>query len=115
MVSTRRLLLINSILILLMIEVNGGYWICDWVGGRGWMYCSRGICNAFAGKRSILQENERDNSVQNEDGVYCLETDLCYSCRVINDHACRLMLEKQYDASSKSYRKAKRSNEDICS
>lgn len=102
-------------LILLIVQVHGGYWICDWVGGRGWMYCSRGVCNSFAGKRSISGENIDDTLLQNEDGVYCLEKNFCYSCRTIDGQACRLTLEKQYYPTAKSYSKMKRSDDDICS
>ena len=115
MTSSYRLLLINTIFIMLIIQINGGYWVCDWVGGRGWMYCSRGSCNTFLGKRSISTNDKHIGPIQNEDGTYCLDDNFCYTCQPIGENACRITLQKEYYPILKSHLNIKRGSEDICS
>lgn len=115
MISSYRILLINTILILFISQVNGGHWVCDWVNGRGWMYCSRGICNKFLGKRSVSMDDEQTSVLQNDDGSYCLDENFCYTCQPISNNACRLILNSQYFPLFKSYLFNKRSDKNICS
>jgi hypothetical protein len=114
MSSSYRTLLIKTILILLIIQINGGYWICDWVSGRGWLYCSRGICNTYAGKRSISMNDEQTGLLQNNDGTYCLDKKFCYICQPINNNACRITLQTENSPIFKPSVYKKRSNENIC-
>ena len=115
MTSSCRILLIKTILILLIVQIHGGYWVCDWVTGRGWMYCARGVCNSFLGKRSLTTDYEQTSPVQNTDGTYCVDKDLCYTCQPVNEHTCRIMLQREYVPILKSDLHTKRSDEDICS
>jgi hypothetical protein len=115
MTSSYRIFFISTILILLIIQINGGYWVCDWVSGRGWMYCSRGVCNTFLGKRSIAMDDELTGPLQNDDGTYCLDKNFCYKCQPINDDMCRITLQKGYFPMLKSDLYNKRADEDICS
>lgn len=115
MTSPRRILLINAILILLILQVNGGYWVCDWTNGRGWMYCTRGICNRFLGKRSISTNDEEEGPLQINDGTYCVDEKFCYTCQPISHNACRLILQAPYYPLFKSYSFDKRSDKNICS
>jgi hypothetical protein len=103
----------STILILLIVQINGGYWICDWVYGRGWMFCTRGFCTTFGKKRSISIDNKQTDPIQHNDGIYCLDKTLCYTCEPIDDDACRIILQEQYFPLSDSYNK--RADEDICS
>lgn len=109
-----RFLLINTIVILLIIQIHGGYWICDWVNGGGWMYCSRGVCNSFMGKRSISTADETIGPEQNSDGTYCMNRNLCYKCQPLADGRCRITLQKNYIPSLKSEFFIKRSDDDLC-
>ena len=113
--SSYRLFFISTILILLIVQVNGGYWICDWVGRRGWMYCSRGVCNTFLGKRSITLDDDPTGPLQNDDGTYCLEKHFCYRCQPFNSNMCRITLQKDYIPMLKSDSFDKREDDDICS
>src|ERR1700722_20290153 len=103
MTSSYRILIINTILICLIIQINGGYWVCDWGTGRGWMYCSRGYCNRFLGKRSTTMNDEQTGPLQNNDGTYCSGKNFCYTCRSINDDACLITLQAQYFPILKSH------------
>ncbi|CAF2364553.1 unnamed protein product [Rotaria sp. Silwood2] len=115
MSSSYRLLLINTILILLIVQINGGYWICDWVNGRGWMYCARGYCNTYRKKRSISMDDEERGPIQNNDGTYCSNRKFCYTCKSINDYICRITTLKTEDfPTNKSNSYNKRSYEDMC-
>ena len=115
MAGSYRFLLINTIVILLIIQIHGGYWICDWVNGRGWMYCSRGTCNSFMGKRSISTADEPTGPEQNHDGTYCLNKNICYKCQPLTNKACRITLQRDYVPSLESEFYNKRSEDDDCS
>jgi hypothetical protein len=104
-------ILISIILIQFIVQINGGYWICDWVSGRGWLYCSHGYCNAFAGKRSINIDDEQTVPIQNDDGVYCIDNKFCYTCQPITNNLCHLTELKYY---SPSLSITKRTDEDAC-
>ncbi|CAF0730237.1 unnamed protein product [Rotaria sp. Silwood1] len=114
MSSSCRTLIINTILLLLIVQIHGDYWICDWVNGRGWMYCSRGYCNIYGKKRSISTDDEQRGPIQNNDGTYCLNEELCYTCEPINDYTCRISVKTQDSLTNKPYLHNKRSYEDIC-
>lgn len=109
-----RLLLINILVILLISQIHGGYWICDWVNDRGWMYCTRGVCNSFMGKRSISSTDEQTGPEQNHDGTYCISKHFCYKCQPFTDNACRITLQKDYSPILKSEVYKKRSDDDAC-
>jgi hypothetical protein len=115
MPASYRTLLINTILICLIIQINGGYWVCDWVNGRGWMYCSRGTCNTFLGKRSISTDDQQTGPLQNNDGTYCLNKKFCYACQPIDEDTCRITLQTRDFPTRKSYLRKKQADEDICS
>ena len=112
--SVHRLLIVTSVLALLLVQVHAGYWVCDWVHGRGWMYCSRGFCNTFGRKRRSVTDEEQTGPIQNHDATYCLNAGLCYTCEAINDRACRITLQPDYVPIPESNPFGKRSDEDIC-
>ncbi|CAF0760404.1 unnamed protein product [Adineta steineri] len=115
MISSPRILIINIILILLIHQVHSGYWVCDWVNGRGWMYCARGFCNTYYGrKRSISMEDKQISPVQDTNGLYCLDKKFCYSCEPINDSACHITLRAGYSPSFEPYSLNKRAYENTC-
>jgi hypothetical protein len=116
MTSSYRMLIVSTILILLIIQINGGYWVCDWVNGRGWMYCSGSLCTTYLGrKRSISINDDPTGPTQNNVGIYCLGSKFCYTCEPINDDVCIITRQVQVFPMPRSYLYDKRSDEDICS
>lgn len=113
MSSLYRILIINTIFILIM-QVNGGYWMCDWVSDRGWMYCSHGQCTVVEKKRNIEIDHEHKGPMQNSNGVYCLTKQICYKCEPINKYTCRLALQKDYVPTIETYSHNKRADNDLC-
>lgn len=112
--SVQRLLIVSTVLALLVVQIHAGYWVCDWVNGRGWMYCSRGFCNTFGRKRRSVTNEEQAGPVQNNDATYCLDNGSCYTCEPINDRTCRITLQPDHLPPAKSYPLGKRSDEDVC-
>lgn len=98
MASPYRICFLSTILVLLIIQINGGYWICDWVHGRGWLYCSRGYCTSFSKKRSISANEKETSLIQNDDGTYCLNKKFCYTCQPLDDDLCYLTPENEYSS-----------------
>ena len=112
--SSLRLLVISSVLVLMLVHVNGGYWVCDWVNGRGWMYCSGGYCNSYGKKRSLSTDDEQMGPVQNHDATYCLDTDFCYVCQSVNGRVCRITRQRRSFPISQFYARNRRGEEEVC-
>ncbi|UJR25342.1 hypothetical protein I4U23_006692 [Adineta vaga] len=94
-----RIFTINTILILLIVQVNAGYWICDWVHGRGWMFCARGFCTTY----HVLDKTTM---------VYFVWINRLATCEPFNDVACHLTLQTAYSPPKETY--SKRVTETIC-
>ena len=115
MLLSLRLCLVQTILLLCIVQIDGGYWVCDWVNGRGWMYCSRGYCNTFGRKRSIPMADQQTSPTQNEDGTFCLTRKFCYACQPVADGLCHLtQSEHQSPLVNAIQRRRRRTDEDIC-
>ncbi|CAF0743185.1 unnamed protein product [Adineta ricciae] len=104
---------ITTVLLFLVLQINAGYWICDWVHGRGWMYCARGFCTTYHGKkRSISMIEDQTSPIQNYDGIFCVNKTFCYTCAPTDDDTCRLTLQATYFSPMDTYKK--RATETVC-
>ncbi|CAF1262286.1 unnamed protein product [Didymodactylos carnosus] len=85
------LLTLVLLLAVIISQVYGGYWVCDWVKGKGWKYCSRGFCNSYGKKRDLTHQliHPHDGPVQQDDGTYC-DGNYCYLCEDLSDTTCHL-------------------------
>ncbi|UJR23564.1 hypothetical protein I4U23_026552 [Adineta vaga] len=110
-VSSCQLLFIGMILIVFTVQINAGYWLCDWVNRRGWVYCQRGYCNSFGRKRSHDIDYSETSPIQNEDGVYCTNKKICFSCHSIKDDLCYLTPIENYSPPNHSTSNRKRATE----
>jgi hypothetical protein len=113
--SIIRMVFIGIVLSILIVQINGGYWVCDWVNRRGWMYCSRGLCSSYGKKRNISPEIDQaqlDVPEQNNDGTYCADKRHCYKCEPLNDIVCYLTRHEQDHQAP--INKKKRADDDIC-
>lgn len=114
MSSSYHIWIITVILFQLVVKTHGGYWVCDWVNGRGWMYCSRGYCNTVGTKRSIPTNDQEKDFSQNMDGTFCLNKNRCYACKPINGNTCHLTLNRKLFIENKSKPNEKRGNQHSC-
>ncbi|CAF1619653.1 unnamed protein product [Didymodactylos carnosus] len=89
------------LLTIIISHVNCGYWVCDWVNNKGWLYCSRGFCNSYGKKRDLTHQIQHQGPQQQEDGTYCDEN-YCYICEDLNATTCHLKrVSKNYDHNAK--------------
>ncbi|CAF0898397.1 unnamed protein product [Adineta ricciae] len=109
--SSSRLGFLGLILLFAVVEINAGFWMCDWVNNRGWVYCERGYCNSFGRKRNLEIAQQKMDPIQNDDGVFCANKQFCFACRPIDDGSCYLTLLHNYSPSSDSELYKKRSEE----